>query len=338
MAVIRHLPEDFKVDEIPLYTPHGTGPFTLLHVEKTLRNTEELARELADQLDLEPRSVGYAGRKDRRAVTRQWFSVPDLPLEEARDLNLQGVEILDAIRHRHSLRAGDLEGNRFQIKLREVETNPEELQKRQALILNQGMPNRFGKQRYGRDGTNAEMGHRILNGERLTVPRRREGLFLSALQSSLFDEVLKRRNPDVSILLNGDLALDHDTGGLRPILRAADHASAADRLEISPTGPILGHKMRAPKGDALRLEQQAARDLGLPWIYELPKLRRHHLSGGRRPLRIPVPQLALEFPNPNEVLVRVTLPPGSYATVLLEELFTEPIEEHGMMSPHDSHG
>ncbi|MBZ0113153.1 MAG: tRNA pseudouridine(13) synthase TruD [Thermoanaerobaculia bacterium] len=323
MATIRQTPEDFLVDEVPLYPPHGEGPFTLLHIEKRLRNSEDVATEIAERLGLEERAVGYAGRKDRRAVTRQWMSVPDLDPDQATALDIEGVTVLEAFRHRHPLRPGDLEGNRFRITVREVEDRPEQIATRVETMHRHGMPNRFGRQRYGRHGDNADLGRRVLAGERMSGPRRREGLFLSALQSLLFDEVLRRRGPDLGVLLNGDIAWHHETQGLRPVLRAADHQGLADQLELSPTGPILGHKMRAPKGKALELEKAAAHDLDLPWIYQLPRLRRHHMSGGRRPLRIVVRDLEVATIEPGVVLVSVLLPPGSYATVLLEELFPE---------------
>jgi tRNA pseudouridine13 synthase len=185
------------------------------------------------------------------------------------------------------------------------------------------MSNRFGRQRYGRHGDNAEVGRRVLAGERVSGPKRREGLYLSALQSLLFDEVVRRRGPDLGVLLDGDLGWKHSTQTLHPVLRAKDQQSEADRLQLSPTGPILGHKMRAPKGRALELEKAAAKDLDLPWIYELPRLRRHHLSGGRRPLRIVVRDLQVDTSVLGIAVVSVILPPGSYATVLLEELFPE---------------
>ena len=79
-------PEDFRVDEIPLYPVASHGDHTFVRVEKRLRTTDEVARDLARAAGVSPRDVGYAGRKDRRAVTTQWLSVPGIEPDRARAL------------------------------------------------------------------------------------------------------------------------------------------------------------------------------------------------------------------------------------------------------------
>ena len=114
-------PEDFVVEELPLYAPAGEGAHTFVRVEKRLRTTEEVAADLARAAGVSARDVGYAGRKDRRAVATQWLSVPGLDPERARDLALPGVQVLDAGRHPHKLRTGHLRGNRFELVVRGVD-------------------------------------------------------------------------------------------------------------------------------------------------------------------------------------------------------------------------
>jgi tRNA pseudouridine13 synthase len=96
LAGIGPTPEDFVVDEIPLYPPSGEGEHTFVRVEKRLRNTEGVRRELARLAGVRPAEVGYAGRKDRVAIARQWFSVPRLDPERAlyRELGLPSRETL----------------------------------------------------------------------------------------------------------------------------------------------------------------------------------------------------------------------------------------------------
>src|SRR5947207_13963078 len=73
---IKHIPEDFEVEEIPAYEPSGTGDFLYLWIEKRDMGAEYFVRQVARRLDLAPNEVGAAGLKDRHAVTRQWVSVP----------------------------------------------------------------------------------------------------------------------------------------------------------------------------------------------------------------------------------------------------------------------
>ncbi len=80
---LKERPEDFRVEERLAFAPSGTGEHLYLFVEKTGLQTEELAARLALRFSVARRDVGYAGRKDRRAVTRQWFSVPTRTEPEA---------------------------------------------------------------------------------------------------------------------------------------------------------------------------------------------------------------------------------------------------------------
>ena len=121
MPRIRHLPEDFEVEEIPLFEILDEGAHSYLWIEKKLRTTDEVAKDLAKCLDLPPRDVGYAGRKDRRAVTRQWFSVPSSDGDLQSRISLENATVLEVRRHTEKLRIGQLEGNRFRLKVREVE-------------------------------------------------------------------------------------------------------------------------------------------------------------------------------------------------------------------------
>ena len=140
MARLRSEPEDFLVDELPLYAPSGEGGHTFLRIQKRLRTSEELARDLARAAGVRPADVGYAGRKDRVAVTTQWYSVPGLAPEAALALSLPGASVLEAVRHPHKLRTGQLAGNRFEIvareldaeTLREVPARVERLQRRSS--------------------------------------------------------------------------------------------------------------------------------------------------------------------------------------------------------------
>ena len=116
-------PEDFVVDEIPLYRPTGKGEHTFVHVEKRLRNSEGVRRDLARLAGVRTAEVGYAGRKDRVAIARQWFSVPGLDPKRALTFTGEGLRVLEAVRHPHKRRTGQLRGNRFQLLRRDLATD-----------------------------------------------------------------------------------------------------------------------------------------------------------------------------------------------------------------------
>jgi tRNA pseudouridine13 synthase len=327
MVRIRSEPEDFLVEEIPLYTPEGEGGHTWLLVEKRLVNTEEVARDLARAAGVPASGVGWAGRKDRRAVARQWLSVPGLEPERALSLRLPGARVLSAARHHHRLRLGELVGNRFTLVVRKVTAEAaERARERLGEATRRGMPNRFGSQRYGRHGANSQAGLELISGGRSGMPGRRARLLLSAFQSTLFDEVLRRRPAALDEVLNGDLALVHATGALVPVVEPAAHRSALDAFEQSATGPLIGEKMRLPRGAVRELEEGALADYGLCWAEAAAALRHHGLAGERRPVRVPVTEAEARWAS-GSVELTFVLPPGSYATVLLEELFGEELEE-----------
>ena len=319
MIRIRTVPEDFRVDEQPLYPAAGSGGHTFVRIEKRLRTTEAVARDLARAAGAHPRDVGYAGRKDRVAVATQWLSVPDLDPDAALALELPGARVLEAVRHPHKLRTGQLRGNRFAIRLRGVDAAAcARAQARAAEIGSRGMPNRFGDQRFGRAGDNAERARRFGAGE-LRVRDRRDARFLvSAWQSEVFNAVLAARPLPLDELEEGDLAMRHDSGGVFAVEDPARERARVRAFEISPTGPVFGPRMTWPSGAVALRERAAMVEHGLdPDALRLPGVR---ARGARRALRVRPEALALDAEG-DEVLLRFELPAGSYATVLVEELF-----------------
>lgn len=320
---LRAEPEDFLVEEVPLYAPSGSGEHTFVFVEKRLRNTEDVARALARFAGVSPREVGYAGRKDRVAVTRQWFSVPALDPARALGFEAPGVRVLEAARHGHKLRTGQLRANRFQIVVRDVDAARAERAVRhlEALRLS-GMPNRFGEQRFGRDGANAARGFAFLRGERQggRAPDRREIRFaVSALQAAVFNDALASRTLPLDAVEAGDLAEVHASGGVFRVEDPEREGPRAAAGEISATGPIFGSRSLEPSGAPLERERAALRANGIDPDRPLPSLPGLRLRGARRSLRV--------FPSEVEATAEAgvlrlgfTLPAGSYASVLLDEV------------------
>ena len=320
---IRTEPEDFVVVEEPLYPTSGEGNHTFLYVEKRGRTTEQVARELAREGRVSARDVGYAGRKDRHAVTRQWFSLEGVEPERALDFDLQGAKVLEARRHGHKLKTGHLRGNRFEITLRrEGECEIESIQKRADDLVRRGMPNRYGEQRFGRTGDNALQARKLLEGGPPPRDRRAARFLISALQSEVFNAVLDERADAFDRVELGDLARVEESGGLFWVDDLERERPRAEAFEISATGPIFGKKMRSPMGQVAALERDVFDRFGLPSdLSSLSLPRGIRARGSRRPLRIRPQRLeVMPLTDGGGLRVQCGLPSGAYVTVLLELL------------------
>ncbi len=160
---IKERPEDFRVEEIPLYRPGGVGEHTYFEIEKVGLSTFEAVRRVARALGMRPRDVGYAGLKDAQAVTRQTLSVHGVPPGQVLALNLPHIEVLWAERHTNKLKVGHLRGNRFTIRVRGV--GQEALEPCRAVLevlARRGVPNYFGEQRFGMRGNSHLLGRAIV--------------------------------------------------------------------------------------------------------------------------------------------------------------------------------
>lgn len=321
--LLRATPEDFVVEEVPLYAPSGEGEHTFVYVEKRGRTTEEIARALARLADVKARDIGYAGRKDRVAVTRQWFSVPALDPERALSHEEETFRVLEAVRHGHKLRTGQLRANRFELVVRELPPDTVAAAPgRLGQLVASGMPNRFGAQRFGREGDNASRGREILAGGSLGRDRRAARFILSALQSEVFNAWLDARGPGFDTLEEGEIAWIHESGACFVVEDAGLESERAARFEISPAGPLPGTRLLEAVGKPGERERALFEAHGIPDPIVPPRGVR--LRGARRPARIRPEAATCEAVAADAVALRFTLPPGSYATVLVDALFTDP--------------
>lgn len=319
---LRSQPEDFRVVEEPLYPPSGQGKHTFLFVEKRGRTTEEVARDLARVAGVSSREIGYAGRKDRHAVTRQWFSLPDIEPARALDFELRSARVLEASRHEHKLKTGHLRANHFEIVLRGGDPAGLERARTRAIeIESRGLPNRYGSQRFGRDGENVARAREILETGRAPRDRRAGRFLISALQSEVFNAMLDDRGDSYDTVELGDLARVEESGGLFWVDDVERDRARAAAFEISATGPIFGTKVRAPREVAGEREARLFARFGLPAPGELRLPRGIRARGTRRPLRVRPVDLRIEqaVDGPGLTLA-CSLPSGSYVTVLIEAL------------------
>lgn len=326
-ALLRKQPADFIVDEILAFGPDGDGEHALLRIRKTSANTEWVARRIASLAGVSIKAIGYAGLKDRHAVTTQWFSIylSSAPEPRWRLLAEEGIEVLEQHRHRRKLKRGSLAGNQFRIRLREMSGDLDAAALKLETLAAQGVPNYFGPQRFGRGEANLLRAQALFAGMAPRTSRHQRGLWLSAARSQLFNELLARRveRGDWRMALIGDrLQL---RGSHSHFLVDSIDQHISERLhsgDLIPTGPLFGDGEPLTASQVRALEDQVASDYP-DWIHGLAAVG---LKQERRALRLDVEALALEPESPNEAVLSFTLPAGSYATSVLRELtnWTEP--------------
>jgi len=321
-------PEDFEVDEIPSYEPSGSGDHLYLWVEKRDVGPEFFARTIARRLGTHAGNVGTAGLKDRRAITRQWVSLPAEFHDRVKDIDGEGFRVLNVSRHNNKLKPGHLRGNRFRVLIRDADvTKRDALDNLLTRLRTQGMPNFYGPQRFGRDGSTLELGWKCFQG---TAPRRlRPFLFkfaLSAVQSSLFNDYLARRMADGLFrkVLLGDVMSKRPFGGLFVARDLPAEQARFDAKETVPAGPMFGKKTFPAEGEAADREAAVLRDHKLtPASFGgFGKL----VMGTRRQNIVDLDDLAADW-EPAGLRLSFTLPAGSYATVLLAEVMKIAPEE-----------
>lgn len=350
--------EDFIVEELPLYDPSREGTHTFFAIQKRNVSTLEAINRIARELHVPSRDFGYAGLKDKNAVTTQTLSVEGVPPERVLKIEQPAIEVLWAERHRHKLKVGHLRGNRFQITVRDLaQDHLSAIKTVMERLATGGAPNRFGAQRFGNKNDSHLIGKALIKSEWETVvrymltddtpqvngvarrmrrelarksaekaviciPHRLRKLFMSAYQAYLFNRLLEKRSPHLGKLLDGDLAVKHDNGAFFLVTDANTEQRRADALEISPSGPIFGYKMRLPADDVLALETSILVDEGIRFE-AFRKVMGIRLPGTRRPLRMQMHCHEVSSVDNTDIRLNFTLPAGGYATVVLDEILSD---------------
>ncbi len=335
-AKLKSVPDDFIVEENIAIDFSGEGEHCWLYIRKRGCNTDWLAQQLAAYCGVKKMAVSYAGLKDRHALTSQWFSVqlPGRPTPEWREFESslsspesdESVEVLQCFRHNKKLQRGALKSNTFHITLRELSDNSETmfdaLEMRCHQIANGGVPNYFGVQRFGRNYNNLEQAEKLFARPRYKLAKHKRSLYLSAARSWLFNLILSERvkrgiwNSRIAgdvFMLNGRSACFKDD---------VDNVDEIDRRlldnEINPTAILWG------QGEIM-VNSQAA-DLELAVVNQFPVFRdgliAARLQAQRRSCRVIPEQVACSRLG-DDFVVSFTLPAGSYATMVLAEIFIE---------------
>jgi tRNA pseudouridine13 synthase len=319
IARLRASPEDFRVEEVLGYDADGVGEHVLLWVEKRGANTDWVARELAKFAGVSQVAVGYAGMKDRHAVTRQTFSVQlaGKPDPDWSTFPHAEVKVLAATRHSRKLKRGALRGNRFVLVLREVGGDRASAEQVLQEVALRGVPNYFGEQRFGREGGNVEQARAMFGGRR--VERDKRSFLLSAARSHIFNSVLAARveRGAWDKPLDGEiwsLAGSRSWFGPEPFSNAL--AERLARADIHPSGPLWGQGEPPTQAEAGALE----REIGAANSDLAAGLAAARMDQERRPLRLLPKDLKWRWLDDASLELSFELPAGAYATVVVREL------------------
>lgn len=318
-AIFRQEPEHFQViEQLTPPSTDGEGEHQWLWVRKKGANTVFVAEQLAAFAGVSPRQVSYAGLKDRHAETWQWFSVqlPGQALLAWEELHHAEFAVERAVLQPKKLRLGFHDGNRFRIRLTDVE-NMEALLERWQRVVESGFPNYFGEQRFGRDGANIAKAKRWFEaGRKYRVNRNQQSFLLSSVRSLLFNQVTSARVSAQRLLPEvGDVL---GLAGNRSVFRVEQvDAELLNRMasgDVHLTGPLVGDEKQLNDSEIAQFEHSCCDEF---WVQGL---RQQRVEASRRPL--------LAFPrdaqhqqiDANTLVVEFSLDAGAFATSLLREI------------------
>lgn len=316
---------DFIVREELGYPLAGEGEFVAVKVRKTNANTLFVGEQLAKFVGISVKNMSYAGLKDRHAVTEQWFCL-HLAGKETPDFSTfecEGIEILEVTRHNRKIRTGALEGNYFELLLRDV-VETDELKQRLNQLQEIGFPNYFTEQRFGRDGHNLTQAQRWASGEISVKDRKKRSFYLSAARSEVFNLVVSQRIADQqmqTVLLGDYLQLAGSNSFFE--VKAEDLMQSQQRLDendVLLTAPLIGENSLQQNGNECE-EAIVAQHENL-----INLMKKERMNAARRAILCKPQDLRWQF-EPEGLRLTFFLNSGSYATGLVRELITLNEEE-----------
>ncbi|MDQ1325204.1 MAG: tRNA pseudouridine13 synthase [Campylobacterota bacterium] len=337
--VFNSSPRDFTVEEIPLYEFAGEGEHLVLKVRKKELTTWEMLDVLSQYVGIKRRDMGYAGLKDKHAMTIQWVSMPAKFEEKIATFSHEKIKILESARHNNKIRVGHLKGNRFDIRLKKVlGIQKDKLDSVLKWIKANGVPNYFGNQRFGTDGTNWMDGKKLLSGELKIRDKKTREFLMGSYQSYLFnlwlakrmelnlllekfseeeaEQVLKlpsgalkgvKMQPNFFKLVEGDLMMHYPYGRLFEVEELEKEAERFETKDIAPTGLLPGSKTKRASGVARFFEEQFDEEI--------------KIFGARRYAWVQVTEIKKNYVEEKaHYELSFILPKGSYATNVLDVL------------------
>jgi len=347
VATLKQEMHDFIVEEELGFEPSGSGEHIFLWLEKSNLNTAYVAESLAKFSKLHLRDITYAGRKDKFALTRQWFGVHIANKQEPNwnDFQLEGAKILSVTRNDRKLRVGVLKGNKFALILRNLRPNLDSgkgfdysaLEQRLESIKQNGAPNYYGSQRFGeiriepkdaeqtaiqhtnKQGGNLALAEKLISGEAIRN-RNKRSMAISALRSWLFNQIIHERiiQGHFHRPLLGDAMQLSGSNSFFVFESEAETDRIVKRLlenDINITAPLWGDGKLHSNNQAKALELACATQF--PEIIQT--LNSLGLKQERRAIRI-VPQDFTWQLEENNLSMQFSLPAGCFATSIVREL------------------
>ena len=336
---------DFTVEEIPLYGFTGEGEHLILHVRKKDMTTWEMLDVISNHVGVRRRDIGYAGLKDKHAMTIQYVSIMAIHEGKLKAFKHDKIKILSTVRHNNKIRVGHLKGNRFNIRLKKVlGVQKDKLDSVLKWIKENGVPNYFGNQRFGTDGNNWEDGKKLLEGKMKIRDRKTKEFLMGSYQSYLFNKWLSKRmelnlllekfteteteqvmglpegslkgtkvQPNFFKLVEGDVMMHYPYGRLFNVVDLAEEAKRFESKDIAPAGLLAGKKAKLSESTAGLIEAPYAEEMSL--------------NGTRRYAWVQVTEISKNYVEEKaHYELSFVLPKGCYATNVLDVLRGESVK------------
>ncbi len=331
--------DDFVVTEIPLYEFSGEGEHLILKIRKKDLATWDALEIIAKFVGCKSRDIGYAGLKDKNAMTVQTISIHKQYEEKLKTFNHPNIKILETTYHNNKIKVGHLKGNKFFIRLKRVNVlDSRKIEAALGSIATLGMPNYFGFQRFGIDGDNYKKGKAIIEGTLKEKRRNLKQMYINAYQSHLFNswlskrieisklvdafepkeicdklnlplEVVKRMKKQKHPLkiMTGDLLSHYPFGKIFTIDDLEIESDKFYERDRVPTGLLSGKRVKNSVDLAYEIEKE----------YEEPTGE----DGARRFAWIFPSEVESNYKeDKNWMELKFTLPKGCYATELIAEI------------------
>jgi tRNA pseudouridine13 synthase len=318
-GTIKSSPMDFEVSEQLGFEPGGAGEHLFLYVQKTNLTTHEMIEQLAGRLAMKPRDIGYSGLKDKHAITRQWLSL-HLPgaKQKPKIEDHESYQVLRAEWHDKKLRVGVHRSNEFNVIIRDVKGQSESLNQKIVQIRDSGFVNYFGQQRFGQQQDNVEQAIRVLNNRHKLkrLSRNKKSLYISALRSELFNQIMARRIQQGiwQQPIDGDAYMLAGTQSVFTEDLSEEIIKRYHEKDIHCGISLYGIGMSRLQGEAERLEQEVIHSQEqIKHTLEDLDIKRSLRSNRALVDNFYVSHEAAE----NIIRVQVTLGKGSYLTTLL---------------------